>query len=147
LFVVISYNYHMKIIGVSLHERATPIADFAYVQHPQTRFHLCPISHYYHIPKLTCIHSHHYFKTANIQSPHQTTIHSQVDFCNSLYHNLTKSHISTFNTFTRAVVKALNPVKSYCVFHWFKRNLMHHNALVLQCFDTVGWATGRASSL
>jgi len=63
---------------------------------------------YYHIRELRCIRHHLDFKTASIIAT--SIVHSKLDYCNSLYYNLSKSRTNRLqviqNSLARAVVKA-----------------------------------------
>ena len=63
---------------------------------------------YYHIRQLRCIRSHLDSKTASTIAT--SIVHSKLDYCNCLYHNLPKSQIARLqhiqNSLARAVVKA-----------------------------------------
>ena len=63
---------------------------------------------YYHIRQLRCIRPHLDTKTASTIVT--STVHSKLDYCNSLYHNLPTSQITQLqqiqNSLARAVVKA-----------------------------------------
>ena len=79
---------------------------------------------YYHIRQLRCIRPYLDTKTAST-----SFVHSKLDYCNSLYHNLPKSQITRLqqvqNSLARAVVKA--PKSSHITpilrsLHWLKIN-------------------------
>ena len=63
---------------------------------------------YYHIRQLRCIRPYLDFKTASTIAT--SIVHSKLDYCNSLYHNLPKSQIARLqqiqNSLARDVVKA-----------------------------------------
>ena len=63
---------------------------------------------YYHIRQLRCIRPH--LDTQTASTIVTSTVHSKLDYCNSLYHNLPTSQITQLqqiqNSLARAVVKA-----------------------------------------
>ena len=65
---------------------------------------------YYHIRQLRCIRPYLNSKTACTIAT--STVHSRLDYCNSLYHNLSNSQITWLqqiqNSLARAVVKTPN---------------------------------------
>ena len=69
---------------------------------------------YYHIHQLRCIRPYLDTKTASTIAV--SIVHSKLDYCNSLYHNLLKFQITRLqqiqNSLARAVVKLPNPVTS-----------------------------------
>ena len=80
---------------------------------------------YYHIRQLRCIRPYLDTKTASTIAI--STVHSKLDYCNSLYHNLPKSQITRLQqiqkSLARAVVKA--PKFSHTTpilrsLHWLK---------------------------
>ena len=80
---------------------------------------------YYHIRQLRCIRPYLDTKTASTIAT--SIVHSKLDYCNSLYHNLPKSKISRLqqiqNSLARAVVKApksrhITPILRSL--HWLK---------------------------
>ena len=80
---------------------------------------------YYHIRQLCCIRPYLDTKTASTIAT--SIVHSKLDYCNSLYHNLPKSQITRLqqiqNSLARAVVKA--PKSSHITpilrsLHWLK---------------------------
>ena len=76
---------------------------------------------YYHICQLRCIRPYLDTKTASTIAT--SIVHSKVDYCNSLYHNLPKSQITRLqqiqNSLARAVVKAhITPILRSL--HWLK---------------------------
>ena len=80
---------------------------------------------YCHIRQLRCIRPYHDIKTASTIAT--SIVHSKLDYCNSLYHNLPKSQITRLqqiqNSLARAVVKA--PKSSHITpilrtLHWLK---------------------------
>ena len=82
---------------------------------------------YYHIRQLRCIRP--YFDTKTAYTIATSTVHSKLDYCNSLYHNLPKFQITRLqqiqNSLARAVVKA--PKSSHITpilqsLHWLKIN-------------------------
>ena len=90
-----------------------------------TRSHLSPNLDY--IRQLHCIRPYLDTKTASTIAT--SIVHSKLDYCNSLYHNLPKSQITRLqqiqNSLARAVVKA--PKSSHITpilrsLHWLKIN-------------------------
>jgi len=82
---------------------------------------------YYHIRELRCIRPYLDFKTASTIATF--IVHSQLDYCNSLYHNLPNHQLNRLqqiqNPLARAVVKA--PKSSHITpilksLHWLKVN-------------------------
>jgi len=82
---------------------------------------------YYHIRELRCIRPYLDFKTASTIAT--STVHSKLDYCNSLYHNLPNYQLNSLqqiqNSLARAVVKA--PKSSHITpilksLHWLKVN-------------------------
>ena len=80
---------------------------------------------YYHIRQLRCIRPYLDTKTASTIA--SSIVHSKLDYCNSVYHNLPKSQITRLqqiqNSLARAVVKA--PKSSHITpvlrsLHWLK---------------------------
>jgi len=80
---------------------------------------------YYHIRQLRCICPYLDTKTASTIAT--SIVHSKLDYCNSLYHNLPKAQITRLqqiqNSLARAVVKAAK--SSYITpilrsLHWLK---------------------------
>ena len=80
---------------------------------------------YYHIRELHCIRPYLDFKTASTIAT--SIVHSELDYCNSLYYNLPKSQTNRLqvvqNSFALAVVKApkfcqVTPI--YKSLHWLK---------------------------
>jgi len=80
---------------------------------------------YYHIRQLRCIRPYLDTKTASTIAT--SIVHSKLDYCNSLYHNLPKSQITRLqqiqNSVARAVVKApksnhITPILQSL--HWLK---------------------------
>ena len=85
------------------------------------------LSCYYHIRELRCIHPYLDFKTASTIAT--SIIHSKLDYCNSLYHNLPNCQLNRFqqiqNYLARAAVKApksthITPILKSL--HWLKVN-------------------------
>jgi len=72
------------------------------------------IACYYHMRQLRCIYSYPDSTTACTIAT--SIIHSNLDYCNSLYYNLPKSQITRLqliqNSLARAVLNLLNPVTS-----------------------------------
>ena len=86
-------------------------------------------SWHYHIRHLRCIRLYLDSKTASTIATSTSIVHSKLDYCNSLYHNLPKSQITRLqqiqNSLVRAVVKA--PKSSHITptlrsLHWLKIN-------------------------
>ena len=82
---------------------------------------------YYHICELRCIRPYLDFKTASTITT--SIVHSKLDYCNSLYHNLTNCQLNRLqqvqNSLARAVVKApksthITPILKSL--HWLKVN-------------------------
>ena len=82
---------------------------------------------YYHIRELCCIRPYLDFKTASTIAT--SIVHSKLDYCNSLYHNLANYQLNRLqqiqNSLARAVVKA--PESSHITpilrsIHWLKVN-------------------------
>jgi len=82
---------------------------------------------YYHFRQLRCIRP--YLETKTASTIATSIVHSKLDYCNSLYHNLPKSQITRLqhiqNSLARAVVKT--PKFSHTTpilrsLHWLKIN-------------------------
>ena len=97
------------------------------IEHLTFSDHMSSVSKscYYHIRQLRCIRPYLDSKTAfTIAS---ATVHSKLDYCNSLYHNLPKSQFTQLqqiqNSLARAVVKALKSSHITPILpslHWLK---------------------------
>ena len=82
---------------------------------------------YYHIRELRCISPYLDFKTASTIAT--STVHSKLDCCNSLYHNLPNCQLNRLqqiqNSLARAIVKAPKSTHITAILrslHWLKVN-------------------------
>jgi len=79
---------------------------------------------YYHIRELHCICPYLHFKSASTIAT--SIVHSKLDYCNSLYHNLPKCQLNWLqqihNSLARAVVKAPKSTPILKSLHWLKIN-------------------------
>jgi len=81
---------------------------------------------YYHIRELRCIHSHLDFRTACTIAT--CIVHSKLDYCNSLYYNLSQSQIKRLQNIQNSLARAATRTpKSHITpvlksLHWLKIN-------------------------
>ena len=97
-----------KIHNSSLNTTHSPCnLGFIFVEHLTFSDQISPISKacYYHIKQLRCIRPYLDFNTARTTAT--TIVHSKLDYCNSLYYNLPKSHITRLQQIQNSIACAV----------------------------------------
>jgi len=115
------------IIVTACAQLGTLVSTLTVISLSPTKLSSLSKSCYYHIRELRCIRPYLDFKTASTIAT--STVHSKLDYCNSLYYNLPKSQTNRLqviqNSLSRAVVKApkfchVTPILRSL--HWLKIN-------------------------